>query len=99
MKGEIEIFDTGTWETLKSHKDRAYLGEKLPSRIAFLPGSSILVGNVHDWLYIWDVATLERLGRVKMTPLKIEAFPDGNSLLVWLEEGLSIIHLEEYIEK
>jgi WD40 repeat protein len=96
-KEGIVVFDTQTWEYIANYDTE--FGKYDLYHVAFLPGSHILAGNVNNNLNFWDVTTLEKLGSVKIIPGKLMTFPDGQTLLIWGEDGIKFLNVGDYIEK
>jgi WD40 repeat protein len=98
-EGDVLIFDTSTWKLIENLSNRA-LDPKAIRSITFLPGGSILVGNMQDDIQFWDVETFKKLGKFEMSMEKIVAFPDGK--FVALTSGrntVRILNIEEFISK
>ena len=96
---KIIVFDTETWEWIEDFEGYSLKEDKPVSALTFLPGSSILVGNTQDKLCFWDIETGKELECMKMRPQKIMAFPDGKSLAIWGDDGISLVNIEEYIKQ
>ncbi|MBE0686260.1 MAG: hypothetical protein IH585_09690 [Anaerolineaceae bacterium] len=96
--GGILIRDTSTWKIIDNFSNDALTPEPTKG-IVFLPGGSILVGNIQDNLMIWDVETFKKLGKIKMDMEKIVAFPDGKHVALFYKDTVRILDVEELITK